>query len=632
MNDRARENLWWDIEIFNLDELKRELDIQDTWDIEDFEVPIRVSREELNRFKEVLDRENDQVRKINRLRAFIREKARITHETEQELEWLRNSWNRDRTEAQTLSHTDRALEWVIWTWWVSTLRRWEGWINSITSSWWVAMKLFWEWKFVAWLGVLLSWLFGRFSLPEWEREQREWENSWEDRENIGSEDHEVDRESNLNIESESLVPWNTRYLASMRVLLWFTQRNENTNNILSSRNIASQTFNQLWSYNEENVLEWLWINHNSANKQEISRDYITNIELLLWREDFIDSVIWWQKPNWKEELTVEEIVTHMHRYTRTYERISNMTFEDFYNNNIDLWTLNISDLNDPRSDLSDKFRSLRESRESPLNWVSNELIAFILNDNSSKFNTETIKTNIENQASNEKDNEFLETFNKFWEDILETIIEDFFIWDESDKQEFRDFFTNRSLTPKEVFELFIITWWETNKDNLNTAIRWTMFFKIWSMMWSWEWHTLRWKTLDRWLMSAILDGSSNAASIIPEPVIQSVKNIWSRTIESLKNRVQNITSELWGMLSTQQKIEFAAMWALIWFLLWRAWPLRHRFSWAVTALSVVWITSLVSSALWNWRERPNALRWLSEQQIIEMVIAELQERWWIEIN
>gem|GEM_PF-3757326 len=104
----------------------------------------------------------------------------------------------------------------------------------------------------------------------------------------------------------------------------------NTNNILSSRQISTKTFSELSSYTEDDVLDKLSITYNPENKEHISKDYIENISLLLSRGDFIDNVIGKQKPNWREELTIYEIVTEMHKYTKTYETLSNLSFDEFY--------------------------------------------------------------------------------------------------------------------------------------------------------------------------------------------------------------------------------------------------------------------------------------------------------------
>jgi len=625
-----------EVYISSLEELKRELEIQDTWDIEEFESPIKLTREELKSFREELWKENNETRKIERVRLFIQEKARINNETENNLNDLRNSSNKLINEEENQSNSnswsnywEEALAWVIWWESVDTLKKAEWWFNSIKSSLKVASKLFSEWKFVAWIWVLLSWILGRFSLSEWERKQKEKNesNEWSD---WSSESWEEEKHNKPNI--EELTPWNARYIASMRVLLWFMDKTPNTNNILSSRQISTKTFSELSSYTEDDVLDKLSITYNPENKEHISKDYIENISLLLSRGDFIDNVIGKQKPNWREELTIYEIVTEMHKYTKTYETLSNLSFDEFYWN-FEIWTLNVSDITNPTSDLSEKFNSLRESRESPLNWVSKELILFILSSGpEAKFNDETVKITIENQAESDKDKKFLEVFNTFGENILNTIKKDFFVWDEQDRKEFENFFQERSLTPKEVFELFVITWGESNKENLNSLTSWMVFLKVWWMMWvSNEWVSLRWKTLDRWLITAITDSWSEAARMIPEPVVKLADKVLNTTIDLAKEKVKKITVELWSMLTKEQKVIFSVIWLAILFIYFRFWRLNIWASWAIAGITLtsVIIWKFVSTALLNWREVPkwSPLEWKSEEEITKKVIKEFEDVW-----
>lgn len=459
-----------------------------------------------------------------------------------------------------------------------TLSLWE----RFSKAWETAGKLFSEWSPLKAVWAFFSILFGKASVEEV---------SWGG--NI--------REGNWKLTSEQVfdkLPSNMDYIWTLKVLLWFSPDKkwlENSYWILNFPQIKSKTFSELKALKKEWIINELRLPDNNPWYE---KEIYDAIQLLIIREDFINEVIWKQKPNWRKELTLEQLLTESYQYTRVYSSFENITLNDFVNPSgtwISFWSFSLTNPSD--SDLTSRFQTLRNDRTLKLRWASPELLAQLLADSNSKITSPNILNTLELSNNSEWDKEFSREIVSFWQDMLVTISNDFFLWEEEFRWDFEKYFKERSLSTKETLELYLITWWKTEYSQMSWFEKWLIYFKVWSFLWLN--YKLRWQTYDRAMLSTVNWESKELLEKIPQPVIEIIKSMALYTIDNVVSATWGMAKEIFSMLTWQQKI---SLWVWSWIVLvalWRLWPLRNQFAWAMTWLTAAWVIAVVSAAYSN---------------------------------
>lgn len=486
--------------------------------------------------------------------------------------------------------TKQAVTWAIWKENAEKLEKIEGVWNRLSTGMDKIWDIFSEKWIMAgiWAIILMfKWIFsGDFSQLDALLDPKK------------SEKKADNKKDWKTLDTNNKAPDNIAYLTSLKVVLWFSpERTDETFTILNLPQIKTKTFSQLETVNSKWISEKLGIDASGKNKTEYDKSVFDSIHLLQWKMDIIEDILWKKHPNWKSELTVEQILTKIYSYTKIYNSFESYSLTDFKEGKINFWSFSIN--TSGGSDLTEKYDELKNDREGKLYGVSSELIAQIVWDTNSKITNENFKTTLLNSYSSPKDKEFIEQFSVFGKWMLETIKNDFFLWDTKFEWKFKEYFDKRNLSAKEVFELYLITWWKHKASEFSWAEKWIMYLKVWSFLGTSDGYKLRWETYDRSLLEAAKWESSDLAQKIPRPVIDTIKSMTRYTIETTIGALWNTMKEVFGLLTLEQKITFwLASWVVL-VLLWRLGPLRNIFNGIAIWWLWVWILWIVKQAYAN---------------------------------
>ena len=511
-------------------------------------------------------------------------------------ETLQNSWVATvftkglSWEEKAIQVAQKEMAWIIWEENTQSLQKVE-WIWNRLSTWFDKIwDIFSEKWMVAWIWAIIlmfKWIFS------WDFTQLD--ALLDPKKSEKKADNKKDWKT---LDTNNKAPDNIAYLTSLKIVLWFSpERTDETFTILNLPQIKTKTFSQLETVNSKWISEKLGIDASGKNKTEYDKSVFDSIHLLQWKMDIIEDILWKKHPNWKNELTVEQILTKIYSYTKIYNSFESYSLTDFKEGKINFWSFSIN--TSGSSDLTEKYDELKNDREGKLHGVSSELIAQIVWDTNSKITNENFKTTLLNSYSSPKDKEFIEQFSVFGKWMLETIKNDFFLWDTKFEWKFKEYFDKRNLSAKEVFELYLITWWKHKASEFSWAEKWIMYLKVWSFLGTSDGYKLRWETYDRSLLEAAKWESSDLAQKIPRPVIDTIKSMTRYTIETTIGALWNTMKEVFGLLTMEQKIAFwLASWVVL-VLLWRLGPLRNIFNGIAIWWLWVWILWIVKQAYAN---------------------------------
>lgn len=518
-----------EIQVSNLDELKRELEIQDVWDIEEFESPIKITKEELNKFKEELREENDDIERIIRLKNFIEEKARITIDTENRLKEAMWDWS---------------ISWVL-----SQATRWfkedlneaksKQWIWKLDSLFGTFSKLWWVWdKLVLWF----SWLAWKYapSIAKFfglenpiekiagevrETAQRQ---TRENQAKIETKQREIKESRERITDKLKYQTYAKRYFYLFR---WTNELNpdnlkaynKETEKNVSFAVISSDTFQNIHFNdlidNKTSVVNELYdsIKENDTLKWISESDIKNHIDL------FLLTITWWEVKNdrkwfgifkidvepskisaWNKFLLkeFENLKTDNPNMKKLFEKMSFFNSFDWIEN-FDLSTESI--INSMKWKVSSIFDSGAKWINSISNTDFNELRKWL---DSSLHNIEEFKTisSVILKSNNNRtlDNNFKVLGIVDWISSLEwntKNIFDAFIWNEKEwlikywNDIFKNFFQSwkpikhkdiqkKDLDLKTVYSIYLATWWESNYEKLNMQQKLSltsyMFLSFWS--------------------------------------------------------------------------------------------------------------------------------------------------------
>lgn len=502
-------------------------------------------------------------------------------------EWMTET---ERSEARRVNQVVSwaAVWWALVEWSMWKIDKWLSFLEKV-SNWWdnfnEALDAWWEkiesWKFREAFTIFGLWFWGNYNKEKLENERKLAQNS-----------------DNMKSIWETDVVKDVEYDLSLKWLIWLSKDKKEEFNafiILKNPQIRASNFSKLKSLKQDWISEALKVN-NLSDKKQFEGQAFNAIQLIVKKESLIQNLIWKEKPNWREELTLEEILTRAYKYTVPYTSFENFSLNDLHDWKINFWTF---DLSNPKSDLKWKFDKLRSDEKWKLNWVDEWLIRSLLLDSTSKITNPNQLQMLQSLFKSEKDKKFAEEFVNFWTKFLEKIKTDFFLWDEKYKTEFAEYFNTRSLSSREVFELYLITWWKIDFSEINSFEKWLIYFKVWQYLWSRNWNViLRWNTYDEVMIDEVIKFTSNSPSAIyklPEPVLSTFASMLEYTKNTAINKTMKVTSEIFSALTLDKIIIIWWVTLATLYVLLKTWPIRNKALWLAYWVAISSLVLLVAT-------------------------------------
>lgn len=514
------------------------------------------------------------------------EKSSIEQKTANWLETLKN-WLNAEEESQlreTIDDTDTKLSFSEW---LQTEER---------------IKLEWKkqaeqilWKDKTWMFSKIENLFSRFELA-WQKasESFAWGNFlaaiwvffWVLKWSINTSENE----NNINLEKSTwdLDLNNTmhaQYYSAIKWIYLFAWRDlkAKSNNLLISENIYNKSFSTL--NNEFKKPEWiakrLWFNDVNNNDQRV----ISSIEIILKSQKTIDNCLKSEKQNWRDLPLIDVIPLLDKKWLNSLNNIHEW---------IENWKWEISDiLKQIENNLSlnsDQNWELNfwwlESRKDLIQWVNKWFLTKIITTwKDSSFKTwddwakETI-LNTENR-NNEKNVELIDKLITFKDEFLKSSK---VLFREENQKDIESFYQNNWVSLKEIFELYLITWWNPDIKSLNWITQSLVILKLLGIYSKDKENWTRWILLNN-LQEQI---STPDLDFISPETKELIKNMILKSTDILVRNLKWFVKDLWEALTPEQ---LAIVWTAIgWVIL--LWSKLAWVKWATTW--VVW------SAIWGW--------------------------------
>lgn len=419
------------------------------------------------------------------------------------------------------------LEWkkqaeeILWkdkTWMFSKI---ESFFSRFELAWQKASESFASWNFLASI-----WIF--FWVLKWEINTKE--NS-----NTSEKIPELDLKVPLHAEYLSWIKW--LYLFS-----WREKRIE-SDNLLISEKIYKRSFSDLSKElkNPEWIAKRLWFNSISDNQ------VIVSLEILMKSENIINKSLNSQDPKWKEKdlisviaqlnkkwiWTLNNIHEGLEKWTWKIEDIllliqSKLSIQKSDNGEIEIWWLEL------RKDLiegSDK------------SFISNIFLSW---NNSHTTSLEKLKEIYLNENDNPKNLELLENLFNFRTKLIESVK---WIVKSENQSEISNFFQKDWINLNELFEMYLLTWWNPDIKSLNPTLQTLSILKILSIFN---------KDKNNWtawiLLNSIQETINTPEFQLSEETKESLKNILSKISESFIRNTKWFVFNLWETLTMEQKL------------------------------------------------------------------------------
>lgn len=419
------------------------------------------------------------------------------------------------------------LEWkkqaeeILWkdkTWMFSKI---ESFFSRFELAWQKASESFASWNFLASI-----WIF--FWVLKWEINTQE--NS-----STSEKIPELDLKVPLHAEYLSWIKW--LYLFS-----WREKRIE-SDNLLISKKIYKRSFSDLSKElkNPEWIAKRLWFNSISDNQ------VIVSLEILMKSENIINKSLNSQDPKWKEKdlisviaqlnkkwiWTLNNIHEGLEKWTWKIEDIlwliqSKLSIQKSDNGEIEIWWLEL------RKDLIEG---------SSKSFISNIFLSW---NNSHTTSLEKLKEIYLNENDNPKNLELLENLFNFRTKLIESVK---WIVKSENQSEISNFFQKDWINLNELFEMYLLTWWNPDIKSLNPTLQTLSILKILSIFN---------KDKDNWtawiLLNSIQETINTPEFQLSEETKESLKNILSKISESFIRNTKWFVFNLWETLTMEQKL------------------------------------------------------------------------------
>jgi hypothetical protein len=386
----------------------------------------------------------------------------------------------------------------------------------------------------------------------------------------------------------------TKYTVWINILLWITKKETKESfAILINPKIRKSSYNELWieklNINDKNgIWEKYWLKWRDD-------EVYNTLSLLKWKEDYLDKLFSKNFTDWKNK-PLQEVMSYIYQFSKILENIKWITLEQFIEWDFEMFSLSI-DWKDEWT-LNELLENRKNNKNSKLYWVDNIFLIAIYENKTTDFSKDLL---LQQEWANK---EFIDNFINFKENISEYISNYFYLWkdDSKTKSEFKEYFYNYNYTQRDILELYVLTNWELNADELNDMEKGLMFMKIFKMLQSWS---LRWKTYTFAIKEALIDDSSKYAKMIPESFKNTLLSYIKKTWEKLLDTTIWLIWEIWSMLNAKEKTALISLgiWLLVWFI--AIWRFMWMAKWAWLAFAVMAWANIIDNIYDYLKENKN---------------------------
>lgn len=466
--------------------------------------------------------------------------------------WVERVFDKDMTpKEKAIAEVWAVIPWAAWVtqklWWI------EKWWKSASDSFSTAWDLLKQWKFMAAIAVFFKWITWKFSLSEWNKKYGE------ENETQASKPDQVN-ENNPDIQ---YILW----INALYALMW--KEKKTTKSILQSPQIKISNFQKLKneSINKNWIAGRLWIKNFNDD------DVFKEIQILLNSEEKIDKLLWNEFPNWKNEKLIDVIILLNKKWFLTIwklqEKIDNINFSINPEENINqlfesLWENLSIDYKDWKViywDIENGDKLIWN-----ISWI---LITNIVSSNQRVIKSTNSKELIETiWQEKEEDKEFLRKLMKFKDDIIPNLEK---LLPSDKRSDIASFFSSewKWLKLKELTELYIITWWNPNIEQIWWIKTTLVYLKFWNILFkdrSWLAWAFAWELHERIIKDDPL---------IPEEAKNFFGNILSVIWKSVWERFKWVMLDIWNYTDTSTKL-------IVWWIIWAYFlskKIRYVVSW-----------------------------------------------------
>lgn len=347
--------------------------------------------------------------------------------------------------------------------------------------------------------------------------------------------------------------------------------------------VKSKSFNELQSFYsswKDWVSKKLWLTDKWSDEQVYE-----SLKILIENEKLLHSIVWKTNPEWKKWKIEENLIKINISWGSAIEKIIKKVEDiNFSTNPIDaisqLRWISIFSLNNIDGEIS--FWELDDRKHLITDNISNiSLIKLLWSDELLKEDINTQKNRLY-WITDESDKEkwFIDTILAFRKNIAVSL--SWLFWEDK-RWAYKSFFDKNWLSMQETIELYMLTWWKTNINELNGLEKSGIYLKLWKI--AWKDPSFRGEFFDKNIIEWIKNWT------LPEEVITIFWSIFSKVSEKIFDSASAALKELWEAIPTKDKvIIWGVLWISIMAMIYFA-PLRIVWLTAITAMITMAITS-----------------------------------------
>lgn len=499
------------------------------------------------------------------------------------------------TEERQQLMAKKAMVWVVWAEATQWLWKMESWMKSIGDSFDVAGELFEKWQFMAAFWVILKGLFWQFSLEEW--------NKKDDEKKDGKKEEKTDNK-NENFKNAEYILWvKALYLMSGKKIV------KDSDNVLLTNEFRVMNFTQLEQEykNKNDIAKRLKLKSHSDEQ------VMSGIEILISSEKSINNLLQNSPPNWKN-LPLENIIDLINQ--KWWKTLSNMKDKV---TNIDVSITNPVEIIDKAMGSMHDLIDIKEDWNWWINFWELDSRKWIISDvsPSTLFNiiaiwkdsiiktTDTKGNSIETITSKgtDKDKEFIWNLFSYKDQIISWITN---IFPNESKEKINSFFWDKWFTLKELFEIYLITWWKTDINNLDWISQSLFYTKLWKILWKDP--EVR-AIYNVHILNALWDKAENIklSSETKNFLSNISRYILDKSMDTAKKWLKEIYSTILELPWEKQ----LAIWALLTAFIAGVWYSR----WLLVRLSFWLSTVALAASIFAIAKSEFESKWISEKKI-----------------
>lgn len=429
-------------------------------------------------------------------------------------------------------------------------------IESITSRFWNASEIFEKVSNAKWWFMWnISWIMAAFAyffsgklpeLPEWV--SLSFIKKFEDKvEGNISEKVEWGKDTLKNKDLQYI--WGIKAL----FLLKWEKKDDFTISILNQNEIKTKSFSEL--KNEYKKWEnWIWERLKIFGKWS-DKQIHNSLKLIIDNEFFLDKHIWKWNNQWKSWEIWKNLIDLWNIWSwminNVIKKIDDTSFSmnpmdamkqlswiNMFDLWVENWKINFWDL----SDREWLFKDITTKTLITLIWMPDRL----------KWTPEE-KNRMLSFAENDNEKAFIEKLFEFRLKIINLL--SWLFWEDI-RWKYNTFFGENWLTMKEILELYLITWWNTDINSINWLEKSAIYLKLWKILWKDP--SFRWEYFDKKLIEWIEKWT------IPNEVKMVLWSVFWKITDSFILWTTKALKELYEAIPLEWKIW---AWLAIWVLL-----------------------------------------------------------------